>query len=209
MVAAVKRRETGRGNGERAGGACGILTGPRETKEEQSVAKGFIRGVLSGAGVSLCAVVVVSLLDDGPASVTSQMPRDAAQPRPGTVAQGGNRVGDEAAAVSGLGAGEVPVPQPDTLAQLLSEALNSAAVPLTGTASDLQSAETPQADPLGGIATPDAQAPSLPEGQTAGLATPATEPGVSISTDPAQPREPEPIPQATAFAAITCISGPP
>jgi polysaccharide deacetylase 2 family uncharacterized protein YibQ len=176
-----------------------ILTGPRKTKEEQSVAKGFIRGVLSGAGVSLCAVVVVSLLDSGPGGPASQVSQDRVQPRPGTIAQANDRIVQDNSAASGLEVGEVPVPQPDTLAQLLSDALNSAAVPLTGVASDLQSAEAPQSDPLGGIATPDAQAPSLPEAQTATLTTPSTEPVVSISTDPAQPRAPEPIPQAMAF----------
>lgn len=162
------------------------------------MAKGFIRGTLWGAGVSFGAVTLLSLMGGEPQQ--APVPRSAAALADQAAAPGSNRgkegVGPTAA---GLATEEVPAPQPDTLAALLSDALSPAAVPQTGGASALSQAASPEETGLSGIAVPDTRAPSVRYSGNGALQVPATEPTLPISTEPAQPPQPQAIPQATAF----------
>ncbi len=163
------------------------------------MAKGFIRGTLWGAGVSFGAVTLLSLMSADPqyrgqggdASVLRTS--DASAP-------GSNRGKDGLGPTAvGLATQDVPAPKPDTLAALLSDALSPAAVPQTGGASALPQTAPLQDSALSGIATPDTEAPAVRYSSTGSLEVPATEPGLPISTEPAQPPQPNAVPQATAF----------
>ncbi|WP_227269343.1 divergent polysaccharide deacetylase family protein [Roseobacter weihaiensis] len=163
------------------------------------MARGFIKGVLWGTGVSLCAVTLVSALSDPP-GVRDQasLGQDRATAASGA-SQPTNRLGSSQVPVAGIGgAADVP-PEPDTLAGLASDALAPAAVPQTGTATDLEGAGLPQGNAISGISTPTTQAPAVAFAGAGSLETPATEPNLSISTEPAQPRAPRPVPQTSAF----------
>lgn len=161
------------------------------------MAKGFIRGVLWGGGVSLITLAAVSIFDT---LIESSDLRGAAS-EAARAAPGVNRdKSRDTLSAAGLATTEVPAPEPDTLASLVAEALEPAALPQTGNASGLDNAAAPDADALSGIAGPDNKAPNVHVTGTEALTTPATEPGVSVSTDPAQPLAPDPVPQATAFA---------
>ena len=166
------------------------------------MARGFIRGVLWGTGVSLSAVTLMSVMDDGPnkASVMERVAPAGEQVTQELASVPARTVGSGPSAV-GLNARDVPAPEPDTLAGLLSDALNPAAVPQTGRASDLSAAPVPSADAIDGISRPGSQAPQIVYSESAALTTPETDPGLSISTLPAQPLAPEPEPQALAFGA--------
>jgi len=163
------------------------------------VAKGFIRGTLWGAGVSFGAVTLLSLMGGEPQN--AGVPRSSLTLSDQDAAPGSNRgkegIGPTAV---GLATQDVPAPQPDTLAELLSDALSPAAVPQTGGASALSQATAPEGSGLSGIAVPDTQPPSVQYSSTGALAVPSTEPNLPISTEPAQPPQPQAIPQATAFA---------
>ena len=160
------------------------------------MAKGFFKGVSWGAGVSVGALVLISVADnrnDGlgersSASVTSQQSQSA------------SLTDDDGLSGVGLGGPEVAAPEPDTLAGLLSDTLAPAAVPQAGSASNLGGAEAPADGALTGIASPSTDAPQVTYTDTGTLKTPATEPGVSIATEPAQPVAPDPVPQTSAFA---------
>ncbi|MEM1351254.1 MAG: divergent polysaccharide deacetylase family protein [Pseudomonadota bacterium] len=164
------------------------------------MAKGFIKGTLWGAGVSLSTVAVMSVLDnasDRPARTQVSMAAlEASRAAPGT----NKDRSSDLASTAGLASGDVPAPQPDTLAALVSEALEPAAVPETGAASGLSGTTELAQDPLSGIVNPSASAPSVQSAGSNGLTVPAAEPVLSISTNPAQPALPDPEPNATAFA---------
>lgn len=163
------------------------------------MAKGFIRGTLWGAGVSFGAVTLLSLM--GGEAQNTGVQRSASAIMDQDAAPGSNRgkegIGPTAA---GLATKDVPAPQPDTLAELLNDALSPAAVPQTGAASALSQTPPAEGTGLSGIAVPDTQAPSVRYSSNGVLEVPTTEPNLPISTEPAQPPQPQPIPQATAFA---------
>ncbi len=163
------------------------------------MAKGFIRGTLWGAGVSFGAVTLLSLMGGIPQNAGA--PRNVSVLSDQDAAPGSNRgkegIGPTAV---GLATQDVPAPQPDTLAELLSDALSPAAVPQTGGASALSQTPAPDGTGLSGIAVPDTQAPSVQYSSNGVLEVPSTEPNLPISTEPAQPPQPQAIPQATAFA---------
>lgn len=161
--------------------------------------KSFIKGGLWGAGVSAVALVAFSIgqgVSNGPNPWQNSAARKAASAAPGA-----NKVeGPDGPSAVGLVASDVPAPRPDTLAALLADALEPAAVPQTGPASGLETAQEPKDDAMSGIANASGKAPVLGEAGSGSLTTPATEPSYSVSTDPAQPLAPKPVPQATAFA---------
>lgn len=166
------------------------------------MAKGFIRGTLWGAGISLGTVTVLSLATGDLSQRDS--PVAAALGEGAAVAPGGNRdkagVGPTAV---GLATQDVPAPEPDTLAALVADALVPAAVPQTGGATALPEG-TPEPDPaLSGIADAATEAPDVSYTIAQELTTPSNEPQLSISTDPAQPQAPEVVSQASAFAEAT------
>lgn len=141
--------------------------------------------MLWGSGVSLSAVVLVSVFSNEPfkraalqdavdttqvaLSETTQKP-PAAAPTP-----------EEVAPVATL-----PAPQPDTLAGLSETVQESAAVPQTGTAPDLN-------QPLAGLAVqngmsaPQADAPVAGQTQQPKLSAPDTDSADTVSTTPAAP----------------------
>ncbi|MEO9653176.1 MAG: divergent polysaccharide deacetylase family protein [Roseobacter sp.] len=107
-------------------------------EDEQNLAKSFIKGAFWGAGVGVGAVAFASVMDSR-SSEQSVMERiapvavtviDEAPTEPVRVLRDGP-------SGVGLTAQEMPSPEPDTLAGLLSDTLNSAAVPQTGGISDL------------------------------------------------------------------------
>lgn len=188
-----------RGRDERRGRTYAPGSGRVKTEGEQIVARGFIKGVLWGTGVSLCAVTLVSALSDPPeAPGQASVGQDRATEVSGA-SQPANRLGSRQVPVAGIGERSDAPPEPDTLAGLASDALAPAAVPQTGTATDLEGTGLPEANAIGGISTPTTQAPEVAFAGTGSLETPATEPNLSISTEPAQPRAPQPVPQTSAF----------
>ena len=165
------------------------------------MAKGFIRGTLWGAGISFGAVTLLSLItSDAGLRETYRNGADAAR---ANVEPGGNR-GKEGLGPTavGLATQDVPAPEPDTLAALVADALAPAAVPQAGQATALPQETPEQGTALAGIADPATQGPSVQYVDANGLSTPSTEPEFSISRDPAQPKAPEIISQASAFSEV-------
>lgn len=169
------------------------MTRTRETEREQDMAKGFLKGVLWGTGISLATLTVGFAIDGASTDGGASGSRSSLGP---ALERAGNRA-DTGSFVSVI---PKDVLAPDTLSALVDETFSTAAVPVTGAATDLAETQVPEASALNGISAPATSAPSVSYTGTATLDTPATEPKLSISTDPAQPAVPEPTPQATAFA---------
>lgn len=169
-------------------------------KDEQTVAKGFLKGVLWGTGVSIGALALISVVDDGQGETRLSAPREPSSQQSVQTNQPADRTGGAGPSAVGLIAEDVPAPEPDTLAELLSDALAPAAVPQAGAASDLSAGQDTQTNALDGIAQPMVNAPKVTYAESGSLETPRTEPGISVSTDPAQPVAPVAVPQETAFA---------
>ncbi len=155
--------------------------------------KGFIRGVLWGAGVSFGAVTLVSVAGDGPGMrqtgglapvETAELADSPSQ----TKGSAGNRV-----ALTGAG------PAPDTLASIGTGTFDTAQVPETGFASALPKTEVPDFSSKKGLAATDTIAPSVTGSASRSLKTPDTDARVSVSTEPAQPPAPQASQQQTAF----------
>lgn len=203
MFRLVRRRQGAgslcRAFGER-GGEDISLTGAHQKQRMSNVARGFIRGVLWGAGISFGAVTLISIAGDGPKRTDWQRnsnaqiapadegPRDA-------IGSSGNRI-----ALTGA---ETPIgsaPSPDTLVDVAAAAFDTAQIPETGLASDLPQAGLPDTSSQNGMASTDTSAPQVRITALPALTTPATEPDISISTLPAQPLAPDANQQQTAFA---------
>lgn len=184
-------------------GAGALLHDPgaSETEGRQIVARGFIRGVLWGAGVSLSAVSLFSVLGEGPQppAVIANAPTSGSQE--GGAPDEAARSGGDRLPVAGTYAAQAPAPKPDTLDSIVDTVVTSAAVPETGKPTDLQGVDVPQTDALSGISSPTTQAPQVAYASNGSLTTPSTEPGVSVSVEPAQPLAPAPATETSAFAA--------
>lgn len=148
------------------------------------MAKGFIRGALWGACVSLGAVTLISVAAEGP-----ERSVDASQ------------VADAGAGGTSLqtSANPTQAPTPDTLAGLGQGIDRPAAVPLTGGASSLTATELPATSAQDGVARETTRVPRVATAQTESLSTPTTEPAFSVSTDPAQPPAPTLATPKSAF----------
>ena len=163
------------------------------------MAKGFIRGALWGAGISLGAVTLLSLADDGP--TVMQMPRITATV-PTEPAATDVQIGSRMQPVTGKFADGAMAPAPDTLAGIAPDVADPAAVPQTGLATALEQADVPQASARDGLAAGNTRAPSVAVAQRGSLTVPTTESRVSISTEPAQPAAPEVVTQTSAFEPV-------
>lgn len=124
-----------------------------------------------------------------PPVVTASAPTTNAAPQPGETAT--PQTQSDRVPVTGQQAPKAPAPQPDTLTAVGAETVDTAAQPETGSVALLP-------DPVvgagqGGINTNAAQTPGGDRSRGAGLTAPAAEPGVRVSTDPAQP----PVPAVT------------
>ncbi|MEM9576145.1 MAG: divergent polysaccharide deacetylase family protein [Pseudomonadota bacterium] len=157
------------------------------------MAKGFSKGVLWGAVVSVSALALISVAENRDALLQERLSVDR-------TSQDKSRAQGSGPSGSGLGGSDAAPPEPDTLAGLLPDTLAPAAVPQAGTASDLAGAAEPADGALTGITAPLTEAPRVTYTDTSSLKTPATEPGVSIATEPVQPAAPDPVPQSSAFA---------
>lgn len=164
------------------------------------MAKGFLKGVLWGSVFSVGASVVAVMLDRETASNVSTTAEIKPKLAPGTLPKPADRDGDPGSAVAGLAAQNSSPPEPDTLAALVSDTLAPAAVPLTGVAPDLDlTLQAPQSGALRGVVTMGSEPPRVGFDTRGALQTPATESGLSISTDPAQPVAPDLVPTQRAF----------
>lgn len=195
------RRQGPERSGQSGKGRAKTKIGPGDTEaeDEQSVAKGFIRGTLWGAGLSFGTVTLLSVMasDLEPQDGRSAQAYGTA---PKEIEPGGNRTKDGVGpTVAGLATEEVPAPKPDTLAEMVEDALTPAAVPQTGNATALSGTTPEPRGPLEGISVPATQAPSVRYTEQVSLSTPSTEPEFSISADPAQPQAPEVVAQVSAF----------
>lgn len=168
------------------------------------MAKGFLKGVLWGSVFSVGASVVAVMLDretEPGVSATADVKPALA---PGTLTTPADRDGDPGTAVAGLAGQNTSPPEPDTLAALVSDTLAPAAVPLTGVAPDLDlTLQAPQSGALRGVVTMGSEPPRVGFDTRGALQTPATESGLSISTDPAQPVAPDPVPTQRAFETVS------
>ena len=172
------------------------------------MARGFIRGALWGAGISFGAVTLISVAGDGPGETSwkSRMVSTAADKDQTSQEAKGSTANRVALDVS---ENSIPSgPLPDTLSDVSAAAFDTALVPQTGLASNLPQANLPETSARDGLAATDTTAPKVSgEFQTA-LTTPATEPDLSISTEPAQPQAPEAEQQQTAFADPASVNTP-
>lgn len=157
------------------------------------MARGFLKGAFGGGMTSLCAVGVASMVAEGPQAptVTASAPTTNAAPEPAVTDAAPPR-GDRVP-VTGQRAPKAPAPQPDTLAAVREETVRPAAQPETGAATLLPA---PGVD-IGqsGIDTGAAETPVTSNPQALALQAPGAEPGVRVSTDPAQPPAPQPLPE--------------
>ncbi|AEI94397.1 divergent polysaccharide deacetylase family protein [Roseobacter litoralis] len=170
------------------------------------MARGFIKGVVSGAGVSLGAVAVLSIMSDLPGTVSQQDAGVAGGPSvtPEVIAP---QSGTTTTAATGLIPPDLEGPTPDTLTGLLPDMMAPAAVPQTGSIADMQAAQAPDALSETGIQPPRTATPRTALGQGGSLQAPLAETGVSVSTDPAPQSsvaqgEPARAPQDTAAADV-------
>ncbi|AVL52133.1 divergent polysaccharide deacetylase family protein [Roseobacter denitrificans] len=147
------------------------------------MARGFIKGVVSGAGVSLTAVAVLSIMSDLPAN-RAQVEGAAAGDSVAAPEVIAPDAGDASAAAVRLVAPELAGPTPDTLTDLLPDTLAPAAVPQTGSIADMQAAQTPDAMSATGLQPPRAATPRTTLGQGGALQAPTAETGVSLRTAP-------------------------
>ncbi|WP_300016994.1 divergent polysaccharide deacetylase family protein [uncultured Roseobacter sp.] len=153
------------------------------------MARGFLRGALWGAAASLCAAGVASVVVEGPTApvVKASAPVTDDAPQPATTAAkttSGDRV-----PVTGQEAPKAPAPQPDTLAAVREDTVRSAAQPETGTAALLSDPGVDSNQTV--ISAGTTETPVVPNPQAMGLRAPVVDAGINVSTDPAQPPEPE------------------
>lgn len=153
------------------------------------MARGFLRGALWGGAASLCAAGIVSVIAEGPMSpvVSASAPTVNEAPHPSS-ADAAKTQGDRVP-VTGQHAPKAPAPEPDTLTALGTETLDTAALPETGSVAGMPDPGVEAGQ--GGINTGATQTPVVGSNQTLGLTAPAAEPGVRLTTDPAQPAVPD------------------
>ncbi|MFK7835106.1 MAG: divergent polysaccharide deacetylase family protein [Sulfitobacter sp.] len=159
--------------------------------------RGFLGGALSGGVLGLGVAVVASAIAPPP------QPPQVSDAAPGATqspveVNGSDAAGSEVdtAVQAGQSAAPAPAPDPDTLTALGQETRATAQAPQTGVASDLSTpAETAHA---GGVAL-DGEEPVLPNPQALAPMAPQPADDVSISTQPAQPPQPQAEDVETAF----------
>lgn len=164
------------------------------------MARGFLRGAVWGGFTSICAAGVVSVIAEGPVppTVNAEAPATNAAPEPAATDAAQPR--EDRVPVTGQEAPKAPAPLPDTLAAVRQETLRTAAQPETGDAA--QMADPQVENGAGGIETGVSERSAVSNPQALGLTAPVVEPGVSVSTDPAEPPAREPV-DATEELALS------
>jgi len=154
------------------------------------MARGFLSGVILGGIVSVgvAGVVSVVLPPPSPPEVTDAAP-GVATPEPVTQAGSGEAGSDsDATLATAPSAPQAPAPDPDTLSEIDDGTLSTAAVPQTGQASSL---DTPAEATSSGMTGLEADEPVLPNPLALAPMEPEAADELSISTEPAQPPQPQ------------------
>ncbi|MDF1729181.1 MAG: divergent polysaccharide deacetylase family protein [Sulfitobacter sp.] len=162
------------------------------------MARGFLSGLIVGGVVSVGAAGIVSVISPPPAAplVGDAAPGVATPERvtaPGSGEAGSNA--DRTLQVS-EGIAPAPAPDPDTLSAIDDATLDTAGQPETGGAEDL--AAPAEGREVSGVAL-EADEPVLPNPQALAPMEPQAADGLSISTEPAQPPQPQAETESAAF----------
>ncbi|WP_415920784.1 divergent polysaccharide deacetylase family protein [Tateyamaria sp. SN6-1] len=160
------------------------------------MARGFFGGVVMGGVVSILGAGVASIVSTPPQGPRVGADGPAAVSAPALGGTAGADAVTDADLVRDTDAPQVPSPDADTVTAAAEAGSDTAPVPQTGAADDLND----PADPAqSGAVAVDTEAPVLPSPQGALVAAPDTEGQLSISTDPAQPPSPALPETGTAF----------
>ncbi|MGZ2258220.1 divergent polysaccharide deacetylase family protein [Roseobacter sp. A03A-229] len=147
--------------------------------------------------MSLGAVAVLSVVAEAPQAPDVKASAPATETAPQPAVTDATKPRGDRVPVTGQEAPKAPAPQPDTLAAVGDDTLQSAAQPQTGEASGLT-------DPgagvdSSGVAGGAQETPAIARPQALGLKAPVVEPGVAVSTEPAAPLTEQPAEEKLAL----------
>jgi polysaccharide deacetylase 2 family uncharacterized protein YibQ len=162
------------------------------------MARGFLGGVIMGGVVCVSTVGAVSVLTPLPVPPqVGDVVVGVASPERITQAGSGETARDSDALIATAPASpQAPAPDPDTLVALDAETLSTAAQPETGGADSLAA---PAGVTQSGGEALEGDEPVLPNPLALAPMAPGVADELSISTEPAQPQQPQPEAIANAF----------